>query len=86
MLRLVCGNLNYSSWSVRPWLALKHSGLDFRLHDIGLRTEAGWKQRILSFSGAGKVPVLAVVQEEGLEQLEPLPLLLELRSRFRFHK
>lgn len=58
MLRLVCGNLNYSSWSVRPWLALKHAGLDFRTHDVGLRTEEGWKDRILSFSGAGKVPVL----------------------------
>jgi glutathione S-transferase len=58
MLRLVCGNLNYSSWSVRPWLALKHSGLAFRAHDIGLRTEEGWKERILSFSGAGQVPVL----------------------------
>ena len=58
MLRLVCGNLNYSSWSTRPWLALKHAGLDFRLHDIGLKTEPGWKERILSFSGAGHVPVL----------------------------
>jgi glutathione S-transferase len=58
MLRLVCGNLNYSSWSVRPWLALKHSGLAFKAHDIGLKTEAGWKDRILSFSGAGQVPVL----------------------------
>jgi glutathione S-transferase len=58
MLRLVCGNLNYSSWSVRPWLALKHSGLAFRAHDIGLKTEEGWKDRILAFSGAGRVPVL----------------------------
>jgi glutathione S-transferase len=58
MLRLVCGNLNYSSWSVRPWLALKHSGLAFRAHDIGLKTEEGWKDRILSFSGAGYVPIL----------------------------
>lgn len=58
MLRLVCGNLNYSSWSVRPWLALKQSGLPFRAHDIGLKTEQGWKERILSFSGAGQVPVL----------------------------
>jgi glutathione S-transferase len=58
MLRLVCGNLNYSSWSVRPWLALKQSGLPFRAHDIGLKTEEGWKARILSFSGAGLVPVL----------------------------
>jgi glutathione S-transferase len=58
MLRLVCGNLNYSSWSVRPWLALKYAGLEFRTHDVGLKTEDGWKDRILSFSGAGKVPVL----------------------------
>lgn len=58
MLRLVCGNLNYSSWSVRPWLALTHAGAEFRVHDIGLKTEADWKERILAFSGAGKVPVL----------------------------
>lgn len=58
MLRLVCGNLNYSSWSVRPWLALKHAGLPFRTFDVGMRTDEGWKDRILSFSGAGKVPIL----------------------------
>jgi glutathione S-transferase len=58
MLRLVTGNLNYSSWSVRPWLALKQAGAEFELHDIGLRTGPDWKERVLSFSGAGKVPVL----------------------------
>jgi glutathione S-transferase len=58
MLRLVCGNLNYSSWSIRPWLALKHAALPFRIHDVGLKTEPGWKERILSFSGAGNVPIL----------------------------
>lgn len=58
MLRLVLGNLNYSSWSVRPWLALKHAGLPFRTHDVGMRTQEGWKERILSFSGAGTVPIL----------------------------
>ncbi len=58
MLRLVCANLNYSSWSVRPWLALKHAALQFRIHDVGLKTSDGWRDRILSFSGAGKVPIL----------------------------
>jgi len=58
MLRLVCANLNYSSWSMRAWLALKHAALAFKVHDVGLKTEDGWKERILSFSGAGKVPVL----------------------------
>lgn len=58
MLRLVCGNLNYSSWSMRPWLALKHAKLPFKTFDVGLRTAEDWKEKILSFSGAGKVPVL----------------------------
>ncbi len=58
MLRLVSANLNYSSWSIRPWLALKHAGLPFRAHDVALKTEDGWKDRILSFSGAGQVPIL----------------------------
>jgi glutathione S-transferase len=58
MLRLVIGNLNYSSWSVRAWLALKQAGADFRVHDVGLKTEDDWKARILAFSGAGKVPIL----------------------------
>lgn len=58
MLRLVSANLNYSSWTQRPWLALKHAGVEFRLHDVGLKTSDGWKERILSFSGAGRVPVL----------------------------
>jgi len=58
MLRLVCANLNYSSWSVRPWLALKHAGLPFKIHEVGFKTQEGWKERILSFSGAGKVPIL----------------------------
>jgi glutathione S-transferase len=58
MLRLVCANLNYSSWSMRPWLALKHAGAEFKVHDVGLKTSEGWKEKILAFSGAGKVPVL----------------------------
>jgi glutathione S-transferase len=58
MLRLVCANLNYSSWSVRPWLALKRAGLAFKTHDVGMRTQDGWRDRILAFSGAGKVPIL----------------------------
>lgn len=58
MLRLVSANLNYSSWSMRPWLALKRAGAPFQVHDVGLKTAAGWKERILSFSGAGKVPIL----------------------------
>jgi len=58
MLRLVGANLNYSSWTMRAWLALEAAGADYRLHDVGLKTRPGWKERILEFSGAGNVPIL----------------------------
>jgi glutathione S-transferase len=58
VLRLVCANLNYSSWSLRPWLALERAGAPYKPHDVGFKTRDGWKDRILSFSGAGRVPIL----------------------------
>lgn len=58
ILRLVGANLNYSSWTMRAWLALKQAGAEFRFYDIELKTAPDWKERILSFSGAGKVPIL----------------------------
>jgi glutathione S-transferase len=57
-LTLVIGNKNYSSWSMRPWLALKAIGIGFEEVLIPLYTGDADKQRILSVSPAGKVPVL----------------------------
>jgi glutathione S-transferase len=54
---LVIGNKNYSSWSLRPWLAMKQAGIDFEEVRIPLYGE-GSKQRILAVSPSGKVPVL----------------------------
>lgn len=56
-LKLVIGNKNYSSWSLRPWLALKVKGLAFEEEVIPLY-EDGSKARIQEVSPAGKVPVL----------------------------
>ena len=59
MLKLVIGNKNYSSWSMRPWLALRANDIPFEEVFIPLYTEHDAdKQRILGFSCAGKVPVL----------------------------
>jgi glutathione S-transferase len=57
-LKLVIGNKNYSSWSMRPWVALRASNVPFEEIFISLYTGAADKQRILDFSGAGKVPIL----------------------------
>jgi glutathione S-transferase len=57
-LKLVIGNKNYSSWSMRPWLALRAGNIPFEEVFIPLYTGEADKQRILSFAGSGKVPVL----------------------------
>ncbi len=57
-LKLVIGNKNYSSWSMRPWLALRANNVAFDEVFIPLYTGAADKQRILDFTGSGKVPVL----------------------------
>lgn len=56
-LTLVIGNKNYSSWSLRPWLLLKHLGLNFEEILIPLyRPDSS--EKIRQYSPAGKVPVL----------------------------
>lgn len=57
-LRLVIGNKNYSSWSLRPWMAMKVAGIPFEETVISLDAP-DFKERILKLSPAGKVPVLA---------------------------
>lgn len=58
-LKLAIGNKNYSSWSMRPWLALRANDIPFEETVIPLYTDnPADKQRILAFSRAGKVPVL----------------------------
>jgi glutathione S-transferase len=57
MMKLVIGDRNYSSWSLRPWLVARQSGLDFEEVCIPLRN-AGSKAHILQHSPSGKVPCL----------------------------
>jgi glutathione S-transferase len=57
-LKLVIGNKNYSSWSMRPWLALRANKIPFDEVFIPLYTGEADKQRILSFTHSGKVPAL----------------------------
>ncbi len=57
-LKLVIGNKNYSSWSMRPWLALRANDIAFEEVFIPLYTGDADKQRILDFTPSGKVPAL----------------------------
>ncbi|CCD98445.1 glutathione S-transferase family protein [Bradyrhizobium sp. STM 3809] len=58
-MKLVIGNKNYSSWSMRPWLALRGCDIAFEEIVIPLYTaDPADKARILEHSPAGKVPIL----------------------------
>jgi glutathione S-transferase len=54
---LVIGNKNYSSWSLRPWIALKVLGVPFDEKRIALRRPET-RAEILRHSAAGRVPIL----------------------------
>jgi len=56
-MKLLIGNRNYSSWSLRPWLVLSHFGIPFE--DEVLRLDGpGWKETLARRSPTGRVPVL----------------------------
>jgi glutathione S-transferase len=57
MLTLIIGDKNLSSWSLRPWLLLRHLGLDFTEVKLTLDTP-GFKTSIDRYTPAGRVPVL----------------------------
>lgn len=56
-LHLIIGNKNYSSWSLRPWMALSMAGIPFRETVIPLDTP-DTARLIAEHSAAGRVPVL----------------------------
>jgi glutathione S-transferase len=61
-IRLVIGNKNYSSWSLRAWLCLRKCNVEFEEVLIPLDTPE-FAARIKDFSPTGRVPVLS---HEGL--------------------
>jgi glutathione S-transferase len=75
-LKLVIGNKNYSSWSFRPWIAMKVAGIAFDEEVISL-DDPEFKTRITALSGTGKVPVLIDGEVRVWESLAILEYLAE---------
>jgi len=77
-LTLIIGNKNYSSWSLRPWIAMKVAGIPFEEKLFPLY-EPGSREQVLAFSPTGKVPVLI----DGDQHIwESLAILEHLAERF----
>jgi len=77
-LTLIIGNKNYSSWSLRPWIAMKTAGIAFEERLISL-DDANFKQTVHRISPAGKVPALA---DDGVHVWESLAILEYLAEKF----
>jgi glutathione S-transferase len=75
-LRLIIGNKNYSSWSLRPWIGMKATRIPFDEEVISLNA-ADFKSRLLAISGTGKVPTLIDGEVKIWESLAILEYLAE---------
>ena len=56
-LSLIFGNKNYSSWSLRPWIFLKHNNINFEEKRIALFTDTT-EEELSQYNSDFKVPVL----------------------------
>jgi glutathione S-transferase len=61
-LKLIIGNKNYSSWSLRSWLLLKEAGIEFEEYRIALDVPDSAAE-IARFSPSGRVPVLMLGEQ-----------------------
>lgn len=60
-MKLIIGNKNYSSWSLRGWLAAKQSGISFEVLTVHIDGEDWQETKRIDgefLPSAGKVPVL----------------------------
>jgi len=74
---LFIGDKNLSSWSLRPWIAMKHCGIPFAEERIRLRQPES-REAILRHSPSGKVPAL---KANGFVVFDSLAILEYLAER-----
>ena len=60
VLQLYIGNKNYSSWSLRAWLLMKHGGIPFEEKRLRLDWDdaSDFKKTLRSLAPTGRVPLL----------------------------
>lgn len=79
---LIIGDKNFSSWSLRPWIAMKHFGIPFAEECIRLRQPES-RATILRHSPSGKVPALKADSLVVCDSLAILEYLAERHPELR---
>ena len=80
--QLVIGDKNISSWSLRPWLAMRHVGIPFQEINIKLRQPES-RANILRHSPSGRVPTLLTGGQAIWDSLAILEFLAETHQEAR---
>jgi len=83
MMKLVIGNKNYSSWSMRPWVLMREFGLPFeevRLRFDSFAPDSAFKKAVARYSPVGRVPVLVLA--DGLAVWDTLAIAETLAEQF----
>ena len=84
-MKLVIGNKNYSSWSMRPGVLMRHFGIAFE--EVRLRFDfapgSAFYRELARYTPAGKVPVL--VDDDGFAVWDTLAIVETLAERFPQH-
>ena len=75
-MQLVIGNQNYSSWSMRPWVAMTHFGVSFETIKLELDTPV-FVAQIKQYSNANTVPVLITQNGASTDSLSILETLAD---------
>lgn len=82
MLKLLIGNKNYSSWSMRPWVLLQQAGIPFE--EVMVRfdsfdTDSKFKETLQAYTPTGRVPVLV---DDGFAVWDTLAIAEYLAEKF----
>ena len=81
-MRLVIGNKNYSSWSMRPWVLMRACGIAFTEEKLrfDFAPDSPFRRAVAAVSPAGKVPVL--LQDDGFAVWDTLAIAETLADHF----
>jgi glutathione S-transferase len=84
-MQLYIGNKNYSSWSMRPWVAMRQFGIPFEEAMVrfdGFDADSRFKQVLARLSPVGRVPLLV---DEGFVVWDTLAIAEYLAEKFPQH-